>query len=65
MFPVRWISSAFAILPEPFTEQNQMMNSTLKMVRGKIEKHYAKCLDSLMTAEGKNPLNEENLGALT
>jgi long-chain acyl-CoA synthetase len=65
MFPERWIPSAFAILPEPFTEQNQMMNSTLKMVRGKIEKHYAKRLDSLMTAEGKNPLNEENLGALT
>ena len=64
MFPERWIPSAFAILPEPFTEQNQMMNSTLKMVRGKIEKHYAKRLDSLMTAEGKNPLNEENLGAL-
>jgi len=64
MFPERWIPSAFAILPEAFTEQNQMINSTMKMVRGKIEKHYAKRLDKLMTAEGKNPFNDENISAL-
>jgi len=64
MFPERWIPAAFAILPEGFTEQNQMMNSTMKMVRGKIEKHYAKRLDQLMTAEGKNPFNEKNIDAL-
>ena len=65
MFPERWIPATFAILPEGFTEQNQMMNSTMKMVRNKIEKHYAKRLEQLMTAEWKNPLNEENLGALS
>ncbi|MEA4839460.1 MAG: AMP-binding protein [Bacteroidales bacterium] len=64
MFPERWIPAAFAILPEGFTEQNQMMNSTMKMVRGKIEKHYAKRLDQLMTAEGKNIFNEKNIDAL-
>ncbi|MCE5174245.1 MAG: AMP-binding protein [Bacteroidales bacterium] len=64
MFPERWIPAAFAILSEGFTEQNQMMNSTMKMVRGKIEKHYAKRLDQLMTAEGKNPFNEKNIDAL-
>ncbi|MDD4921274.1 MAG: AMP-binding protein [Bacteroidales bacterium] len=63
MFPERWIPAAFAILPEGFTEQNQMMNSTMKMVRGKIEKHYAKQLEKLMTAEGKNPYNEDNIKA--
>jgi len=64
MFPERWIPAAFAILPEGFNEQNQMMNSTMKMVRGKIEKHYVKQLEQLMTAEGKNPWNESNLNAL-
>lgn len=61
MFPERWLPAAFAILPEPFNEQNLMMNSTMKMVRGKIEKHYADRLDVLMTAEGKNLFNDFNL----
>lgn len=39
LFPDRWLPAAFAILPEPFTEQNGMVNSTMKIVRGKIEKH--------------------------
>lgn len=64
LFPERWIPTAFAILPEGFTEQNQMMNSTMKMVRGKIEKHYAKRIEYLMTAEGKMPDNKQNLDAL-
>jgi len=64
LFPERWIPAAFAILSEGFTEQNLMMNSTMKMVRGKIEKHYAERLDQLMTAEGKNPFNERNIDAL-
>jgi long-chain acyl-CoA synthetase len=64
MFPERWLPAAFAVLPEGFTEQNLMMNSTMKMVRGKIEKHYADRLDVLMTAEGKNPFCDYNLNAL-
>ena len=64
MFPERWLPSTFAVLPEPFTEQNQMINSTMKMVRGKIEKAYAKRIDYLYTAEGKQPLNQENLDCL-
>ena len=64
MFPERWIPAAFALLPEAFTEQNQLMNSTMKIVRGKIEKHYADRLEKLMTAEGKNVFNDENIGAL-
>ena len=64
MFPERWLPSTFAVLPEPFTEQNQMINSTMKMVRGKIEKAYAKRIDYLYTAEGKQPLNQVNLDCL-
>ena len=38
MFPDRWLPTTFAVLPEPFTEQNGMVNSTMKIVRGKVEK---------------------------
>ena len=63
MFPERWLPSTFAVLKEPFTEQNQMINSTMKMVRGKIEKAYAERINYLFTAEGKKIMNEQNLNA--
>ena len=64
LFPDRWLPSTFAILPEPFTEQNQMINSTMKMVRGKIEKAYANRIEHLYTAEGKQIINPENIKSL-
>ena len=64
MFPERWLPSTFGVLAEPFTEQNQMINSTMKMVRGKIEKAYATRIDFLFTPEGKQLMNQENLDAL-
>lgn len=64
MFPDRWLPAAFAILPEPLTEQNGMVNSTMKIVRGKVEKAYAERIEQLYTPEGKNPVNDENLKAL-
>ncbi len=63
-FPERWLPSCFAVLAEPFTEQNQMINSTMKMVRGKIEKAYASRIEYMYTAEGKTLENKENLSAL-
>ena len=64
MFPERWLPSTFGVLAEPFTEQNQMINSTMQMVRGKIEKAYAARIDYLFTPEGKQLMNQENLNAL-
>ena len=64
MFPERWLPSTFAVLPEPFTEQNQMINSTMKMVRGKIEKFYAERINFLFTPEGKQIFNQKNLDSL-
>ena len=64
MFPERWLPSTFGVLPEPFTEQNQMINSTMKMVRGKIEKAYADLIDYLYTSEGKQIFNQKNLDNL-
>ena len=64
MFPDRWLPTCFAVLAEPFTEQNQMINSSLKMVRGKIEKAYADRIAYMYTPEGKQLLNKFNLDAL-
>ena len=64
MFPHRWLPSTFAVLPEPFTEQNGMVNSTMKIVRGKVEKTYADRIDYMYTPEGKNILNEKNIASL-
>ncbi len=64
MFPDRWLPAAFAVLSEPFTEQNGLVNSSLKIVRGKVEKLYADRLDYLYTPEGKNPINDKNISSL-
>ncbi len=64
MFPERWLPSCFAVLPEAFTEQNGMMNSTMKVVRGKVEKFYKERIDHLYTPEGKQLFNEKNLDSL-
>ncbi|MBR5324074.1 MAG: AMP-binding protein [Muribaculaceae bacterium] len=63
-FPERWLPSCFAVLAEPFTEQNQMINSTMKMVRGKIEKAYDARIKYMYTAEGKTLDNQQNIDAL-
>lgn len=64
MFPHRWLPSTFAVLPEPFTEQNGMINSTMKVVRGKVEKAYANSIDHMYTPEGKNIYNQMNIDSL-
>ncbi len=61
MFPSRWLPSAVAVLGEGFTEQNKFLNSTLKMVRGKISEYYKPRLDYLFTAEAKNISNHQNM----
>ena len=62
-FPRQWIPSVFRIIPEPFTEQNQMMNSTMKLVRFRILQNYSDVLKSMYTVEGKTDC-QENLDAL-
>lgn len=59
-FPERWLPTAFAVLGEGFTEQNKFLNSTLKMVRGKITTFYKDRIDYLFSAEGKNICNHQN-----
>lgn len=60
LFPTRWLPSAFALLGEGFTEQNLMMNSTLKIVRGKITEFYQSRIEHLYTLDGKDCFNHHN-----
>lgn len=63
-FPERWLPSAVAIADEAFSEQNGLVNSTMKIVRGKVEERYAVRIAQLYEAQGKNIVNAENLDAL-
>ena len=63
-FPERWLPAAIAVLSEGFTEQNGLMNSTMKIIRGKITERYIDRIKYLFTSEGKNIVNEENIKAL-
>jgi long-chain acyl-CoA synthetase len=63
-FPERWLPTSFVIIPEPFTEENKMINSTLKMVRNKIVEYYKERIDSLYTADGKDICNAKNIEAV-
>lgn len=60
LFPARWLPAAIAVLGEGFTEQNRLLNSTLKMVRPKIIEFYKNRIDYMFTAEGKDILNHQN-----
>ena len=64
MFPEQWLPKAIAVLPEAFTEQNHMVNSTMKIVRGKVEEYYADRIEYAYTLEGKELMNEKNMAAL-
>ncbi len=64
MFPERWLPAAIAVLPEPFTDKNGLVNSTMKIVRGKVEKFYADRIGYAYTPEGKALHNDKNLESL-
>ena len=64
MFPEQWLPKAIAVLPEAFTEQNHMVNSTMKIVRGKVEEYYADRIEYAYTLEGKELFNEKNIASL-
>lgn len=64
IFPEMCLPKAIAVLPEAFTEQNHLMNSSMKIVRGKVEERYADRIEYAYTTEGKELLNEKNIAAL-
>ncbi len=63
-FPERWLPTGLAIVDEAFTERNGLVNSTMKIVRNKVESHFADRLNYLYTPEGRKPDNPKNLASL-
>ncbi len=64
MFPQRWMPAATGILEEGFTEENKLLNSTMKMIRGRITEKYRDLLDYLYTPEAKDITNTRNREAM-
>lgn len=63
-FPGKWIPSNFQIIAEEFSEDNQMINSTLKMVRHKITETYQNRLDLMYGAKSQDKALLENIKML-
>jgi long-chain acyl-CoA synthetase len=64
MFPHRWLPASFAIINEGFTEDNHLLNSTLKMVRPKIHETYESSIKHMYTPQGKIITNDPNIIAI-
>jgi long-chain acyl-CoA synthetase len=60
MFDPAWLPAAFAVLGDGFTEENQMLNSTMKMVRRRIAEFYQDRIEYLYTQEGRDSYNRRN-----
>jgi long-chain acyl-CoA synthetase len=63
-FPERWLPAAICVLPEPWTEQNHFLNSSMKVVRGRVEEAYKEHMAFAYTPEGKNVVNKMNMASL-
>ena len=61
VFQSKWIPKVFYIAPEPFSEDNKMVNSTLKMVRYQITNCYQSQIDLVYEPGGKNKIDELNI----
>jgi long-chain acyl-CoA synthetase len=64
LFPTLWLPATFQILTEAFTEENQMINSTMKMVRYKIIQSNMDTIEYMYTDAGKNFINPRNTQAV-
>ncbi len=61
MFPQRWLPSTFAIAFEPFSENNKLINSTMKMVRDNVTLLFNEEINNCYSTEGKKIINEINI----
>lgn len=64
LFPEKWLPAAIVVADESFTEQNGMLNTTSKMVRRNVEKHFADRIEYAMTPEGKQLYNSKNFKSI-
>jgi long-chain acyl-CoA synthetase len=64
-FPERWLPSAIAVLDESFNEENKMMNSTMKIVRGKVTDFHKETIDFLYNPKKTDLVVKNNIKAIT
>jgi|WetSurSiteA1Bulk_404760.scaffolds.fasta_scaffold00115_15 long-chain acyl-CoA synthetase len=64
LFPSRWLPAAVAILDEPFTADNKLLNSLGKMVRTKVVAYHQDKIAYLYTPEAKSFVNPVNIEAI-
>ena len=64
LFPSRWLPASIAILDEPFSSDNKLINSLGKLVRAKVVERHKEKIDYLYTPEAKNIINQRNLAAI-
>ena len=60
-FLEKWIPTTFQVVGEEFSDENQMINSALKMVRHIIQKVYTDRIDFMYAPGGTQVVNELNL----
>lgn len=63
-FPGKWIPSNFQVIAEEFSEENQLINSTLKMVRHRITERYQERLDLMYVKNAQELAKDENKNVL-
>jgi len=59
-FPPQWIPSVFTLLPEYFSEENRMINSSMKLVRHKVMEAHRDEIEYMYTPEGGDIHNIRN-----
>lgn len=63
-FPSKWMPSLFFIAPEVFSEDNKMVNSTMKLVRYKIEEVYNAEINDMYSPNGVDYTKLKNIDTL-
>ncbi len=64
MYPTRWLPGAFCFIEDGFNEKNHLMNSTLKIVRPRIEETYRHLFEMMYSSEGKKLTEDYNKSLL-
>ncbi len=59
-----WVPSVFQFIPEPFSEKNGTVNSTMKLVRHRITEVHSDLIEYAYTKEGSLMENPRNLAVL-
>ncbi len=60
--PPSWRPTVFEIIPKAFSEDDQLVNSTMKLVRHKVVEFYADRIEAMYA--DLNIMNDRNLAAV-